>query len=73
MNLTEEDFKAFPKLAPIIRDKSQKSNHMGFNGRVNYLVNYWEDEHYTFISHFGYSGYLGYNGKRYWFNFMNVD
>lgn len=73
INLTEEDFKTFPKLSPIIRDKSQKSSYMGFNGRVTYRVNYWEDEHYTFVSHFGNNGYLEYKGERYWFGFMHVD
>lgn len=73
VSITEEDFKTFPKLAPIIRDKSQKSSYMGFNGRVTYRVNYWEEEHYTFVSHFGNSGYLEYKGKRYSFGFMHVD
>lgn len=57
INLTEEDFKTFPKLE-IIRDKSQKNSHVGVNGKVTYSVNYWEEEHYTFVSHFGNNGYL---------------
>jgi hypothetical protein len=73
INLTEEDFKTFPKLAPIIRDKSQKSSDVGSNGRVAYRIDYWEEEHYTFVSRFGYNGYLEYKGKRYHFIFMNVD
>ena len=73
INLTEEDFKTFPKLAPIIRDKSQKSGDVGSNGRVTYQVYYWEDEHYPFVSHFGDGGYLEYKGKRYRFGFIHVD
>ena len=73
INITEEDFKTFPKLAPIIRDKSQKSSYLSFNGRLTYRVDYWEEEHYTFVSHFGYNGHLEYKGKRYWFGFMHVD
>lgn len=73
IKLTEEDFKTFPKLASIIQDRSQKSRYIGFNGRVTYWVDYWEDEHYTFVSHFGNNEVLEYKGKRYHFMFMNVD
>jgi hypothetical protein len=71
--LTEEDFKVFPKLAPIIRDKSQKPSYIDNEGRNTYTVKYWEDEHYAFVSHFGNWGDLEYKGKHYRFLFMNVD
>jgi hypothetical protein len=62
INLTEEDFKTFPKLE-IIRDQSQKM----------YGIKYWVDETSAFQSRFGSSGYLEYKEKHYWFGFMNKD
>ena len=71
--LTEEDFKVFPILASIIRDKSQKPIYVDNKGRGVYHVPFWEDEHSAFTSRFGLSGCLEYKGKRYNFVFMHVD
>ena len=71
--LTEEDFKVFPKLAPIIRDKSQKPGFVDNEGRDVYYVDYWEEEHSAFTSRFGLFGCLEYRGKYYNFMFMNVN
>ena len=73
ITLTEEDFKVFPKLAPIIRDKSQKPSYTDSEGRSTYYVHYWENEHYAFVSHFGKRGDLEYKGKINRFDFMHVD
>jgi hypothetical protein len=73
INLTEEDFRLFPKLAPIIRDKDQKALYVNRQDRQVYHVNIWDDEYSAFVSQIGSSGYLGYNGKRYHFAFMHVD
>jgi len=71
--LTEEDFRTFPKLAPIIRDKSQKPDFVDKEGRGVYHVDYWEDEHSAITSRFGLFGCFEYKEKRYNFNFMHVD
>jgi len=71
--LTEEDFKVFPKLAPIIRDKNQKPGFVDNEGSIVYTVAYREDEHSAFTSRFGLFGCLEYKGKYYNFNFINVD
>jgi hypothetical protein len=71
--LTEEDFKEFPKLAPIIRDRNQKPSFADSKGKGVYHVSYWEEEHSAFTDHFGLFGCLEFKGKRYNFNFMHVD
>ena len=72
INLTEEDFKTFPKLE-IIRDKSQINSYVNIDGRVTYRIKYYEVEHFAFVMHFGENGYLEYKGKHYWFGFMHTD
>jgi hypothetical protein len=72
INLTEEDFKTFPKLE-IIRDKSPNNSYVNVNGRVSYRIKYRVDETSAFESRFGSRGYFVYKGKHYWFGFMNTD
>jgi hypothetical protein len=69
IDLTEEDFKIFPKLE-IIRDNSQKSSS---DMATYFRIKMWVDEKSAFVSHFGEGGYWEYQGKRYWFGFMNTD
>lgn len=66
--LTEEDFKEFPILASIIRDKSQKPDYGS-----SYRVDFWIDGYSAFTYHFSLFGCLEYQKKRYNFNFMQVD
>jgi hypothetical protein len=71
--LSEDDFKVFPILASIIRDKTQKPIYVDDEGRGTYHIPFWEDGHSAFTSRFGLSGGLEYKGKRYNFAFMHVD
>jgi len=45
ISLTEDDFKEFPQLASIIRDKNQKSTH-------SYTILLTSDEYYKFIGRY---------------------
>jgi hypothetical protein len=71
--LSEDDFKAFPILTSIIRDKTQKPIYVDDEGRGTYHVPFWEDGYSAFTSRFGLSGCLEYKGERYNFAFMHVD
>lgn len=50
--LTEEDFKEFPQLASIIRDKNTKPTVIYKNGIRFYHISFTSDEYSRFISHY---------------------
>ena len=71
ISLTEEDFKVFPKLAPVIRDKTQKAVVIMDDGRLLYKISLFEeDERYTFTIRYGSSGFFEYKGKYYSYGLM---
>jgi hypothetical protein len=72
IHLTEEDFKKFPKLAPIIRDKTQRIRVISNDGkRITYTIFLTDDERYQFVSLYfppksnNLSRFFEYNGKYY--------
>ncbi len=72
IHLTEEDFKKFPKLAPVIRDKTQRIRGVSNDGkRIIYTVFLTDDERVQFTSLYFPSNpdnlnrYFEYNGKYY--------
>jgi hypothetical protein len=48
IHLTDEDFKVFPKLIPVIRDKNQKPLLQLENGEREYSIFLTGEEHYLF-------------------------
>jgi hypothetical protein len=73
ISLTNEDFKVFPKLAPVIRDETQKPIGTLANGEILYRIPLTGDERHTFHEHYMpyYTGeitndrFLEYKGKYY--------
>jgi hypothetical protein len=66
ISLTADDFKVFPKLAPVIRDKTQKKAvGLKDDDRILYKIPLTSAEQSTFDLHYGSSGYFEYNGTYY--------
>jgi hypothetical protein len=76
VHLTEEDFKKFPKLAPVIRDKTQRIRGVSNDGkRITYTVFLTDEEKVQITSLYFPSNpdnlkrFFEYNGKYYAYDF----
>jgi len=66
ISLTAGDFKVFPKLAPVIRDKTQKKAvGLKDDDRNLYKISLTSAEWSTFTPRYGSSGFFEYKGKYY--------
>ncbi|MDD1699580.1 MAG: hypothetical protein LUQ04_02175 [Methanoregula sp.] len=67
ISLSDKDFQVIPKLAPIIRDNTQKSFTINEKGNRLYLLKITDDERSEFINKFGCCGkkIFEYNGNYY--------
>ena len=65
ISLTENDFKVFPKLAPVIRDLTEKPVETTNDGRLLYKIHLYDNERSAFIPLYGSSGFFEYKGKYY--------
>ena len=66
--LSDEDFQVFPKLAPVIRDNTQKPFAIDENGNRLYTIKITDDERSGLIHQFGYEErFFEYNGSYYSF------
>ncbi len=72
IHITEEDFKKFPKLASVIRDKTQRIDQISNNGtRIHYKLFLTDDERAQFSSLYfppnpdNLDRFFEYNGKYY--------
>jgi len=79
VHLTEEDFKKFPKLAPVIRDKTQRVMGVSDNGtRIHYTVHRTDDEKVQFTSLYfppnpdNLHRFFEYNGKYYGYDVPTI-
>jgi hypothetical protein len=68
ISLSEPDFGAFPKLAPVIRDRDQKPDAISDNGRRLYIIPLKSEEYYKFNKLYLAPGFFEYKGKYYFFN-----
>jgi hypothetical protein len=64
-HLSDEDFKVSSKLAPVIRDNTQKAVEIMDDGRLLYKTYFYNNERESFILRYGSSGFFEYNGKYY--------
>ncbi len=75
ISLTDEDFKEFPQIAMIVRDKNQKTVKISSDGTRFYIIYFTEEERYKFIRRYwgNFKGepyrFFDYNGKYYQYNF----
>jgi hypothetical protein len=66
ISLSDKDFQVFPKLAPVIRDNTQKPFAIDENGNRLYRIAITEDERSELIHQFGYNDrFFEYNGSYY--------
>jgi len=79
ISLTEKDFKEFPELASIVRDKNQKPTRIFEDGTRFFMLPFTEDEMYRFKDRFwtNYSGFenrrlFEYNGKYYEYDYPQI-
>jgi len=63
ISLTEADFKEFPQLALLIRDKKQKPTRIFDDGTRFFMIPLTSDEMYKFNDHF-WSNYSGLENRR---------
>ena len=56
ISLSDKDFQVFPKLAPVIRDNTQKPFKINEKGNRLYKIAITEDERYELIQQFGNNG-----------------
>jgi hypothetical protein len=70
ISLSDNDFQAFPKLAPVIRDNTQKPFRIGENGNRIYEIKITDGERSELINHFGCCSkrFFEYNGS--YFSFI---
>jgi hypothetical protein len=80
IHLTEEDFKIFPKLAPAIRDKTQRVMGVYDNGsRISYTIHLTDDEYEQFKSLYfppnpdNLHRFFEYNGKYYEYDYPAIS
>lgn len=72
ISLTENDFNAFPKLAPVIRDMTKKPVEITSDGRLLYKIPLYGDERSVFVPLYGSSGFFEYEGKYYSFDVVLI-
>lgn len=63
ISLIDEDFKEFPQLASIVRDKNQKPTRIFEDGTRFYMIPLTEDEMYEFNRRY-WSNYSGFENRR---------
>jgi hypothetical protein len=80
IHITEEDFKKFPKLAPVIRDKTQRISGVSNNGTlISYTVFLTDNESSQFSSLYfppnpdNLNRFFEYNGKYYSYNTPTIS
>jgi hypothetical protein len=77
--ITEEDFKKFPKLASVMRDKTQKIDQISNNGtRINYKLFLSDDERVQFLSLYpntpgNFDNFFEYNGTYYYYGYPTIS
>jgi hypothetical protein len=79
VHLTEEDFKKFPKVAPVIRDKTQRIRGVSNNGTlISYTVFLTDNESSQFSSLYfppnpdNLERFFEYNGKYYYYDVPTI-
>ena len=66
ISLSDKDFQVFPKLAPVIRDNTQRPFAIDENGNRLYRIAITEDERSVLLQQFGYNDkFFEYNGRYY--------
>jgi hypothetical protein len=66
ISLSDKDFQVFPKLAPVIRDNTQRPFAIDENGNRLYRIAITEDERSELLQQFGYNDkFFEYNGRYY--------
>ncbi len=80
IHITEEDFKKFPKLASVIRDKTQRIDQISNNGTwIHYKLFLTDDERAQFSSLYfppnpdNLDRFFEYNGKYYYYDTPTIS
>ena len=80
IHITEEDFKKFPKLASVIRDKTQRIDQISNNGTwIHYKLFLTDDERAQFSSLYfplnpdNLERFFEYNGKYYYYDIPTLS